>query len=123
MLAAVAGVLIAGYWVHQRTHLALADLYAERGRYWFTGGWNWRALVATVVGAVLAVGGAYSNPGEGPFPADGLIPFLKMFYDYSWVVGLVAAMAIFLVLPAGRRRPAQVPAPVPEGIPEGEPSV
>jgi NCS1 family nucleobase:cation symporter-1 len=47
---------------------------------------------------VLAVGGAYSAPGNGPFPADGLIPVLKPLYDYSWVVGLVAAFVGYLVL-------------------------
>ncbi|MEV6603935.1 NCS1 family nucleobase:cation symporter-1 [Kutzneria sp. NPDC051319] len=98
VLAAVAGVLIAGYWLIDRTQLSLPDLYKENGKYWFTGGWNWRALVATVVGAVIAVGGAYSAPGTGPFPADGLIPFLKPVYDYSWVAGLIAAFLLYLVL-------------------------
>jgi len=45
------------------------------------------------------VGGAYSNPGAGPFPADGLIPFLKPLYDYSWAVGLVAGFAAYYALP------------------------
>lgn len=98
VLAAVAGVLMAGYWVHRRTRLSLADLYAERGRYWYNAGWNWRAVVATVIGALLAVGGAYSAPGSGPFPADGLIPPLRMFYDYSWVAGLAAAFLAYLAL-------------------------
>jgi NCS1 family nucleobase:cation symporter-1 len=94
LLGAVAGVLVAGYWVVNRTRLELGDLYAESGRYWFKAGWNWRAVVSTVVGAVLAVGGAYG----GPFPADGLIGFLKPLYDYNWVVGLVGAFAVHLVL-------------------------
>jgi len=104
VLAAVAGVLAGGYWIQSRTRLELADLYTEHGRYWFTGGWNWRALVATVVGAVLAVGGAYSAPGAGPFPEDGLLPIFKIFYDYSWLVGLVAAMVTFLILSPTARR-------------------
>ena len=98
MLGAIAGVLIAGYWVRSRTKLALGDLYTRDGRYWFSGGWNWRAVVATVVGAVLSVGGAYSAAGSGPFPADGLIPALKPLYDYSWVVGLGVGFALYLVL-------------------------
>jgi NCS1 family nucleobase:cation symporter-1 len=92
LLGAVAGVLVAGYWVVSRTRLDLAGLYTERGAYWFTGGWNWKAMVATLVGAVLSVGGAYG----GPFPADGLIPFLKPLYDYNWAVGLVAAFVTYL---------------------------
>ncbi|WP_414940507.1 NCS1 family nucleobase:cation symporter-1 [Amycolatopsis sp. cmx-11-51] len=94
LLGAVAGVLVAGYWVVKRTELKLRDLYTERGVYWFKGGWNWRALVATLVGAVLSVGGAYG----GPFPADGLIPFLKPLYDYNWVVGLAGAFVVYLLL-------------------------
>ncbi len=98
VLAAVAGVLIAGYWVRNRTRIELVDLYQRGGRYWFTGGWNWRAVLATCVGAVLAVGGAYSLPGQGPFPKSGLIPALQPLYDYSWAVGLVVGFLVFLVL-------------------------
>ncbi|MBV9847779.1 MAG: cytosine permease, partial [Kutzneria sp.] len=108
-LAPVAGVLIAGYWVVGRTRLNLVDLYRDGGAYWFAHGWNWRALVAVAVGAVLAVGGAYSATGQGgPFPAGGLIPVLKPFYDYSWVTGLVAAFLTYLLL----SRPAAQPRPV-----------
>ena len=99
ILGAVAGVLIAGYWVVRRTSLDLAGLYTERGPYWFRAGWNWQALVATLAGAVLAVGGAYTAPGsDGPFPADGLIPVLKPLYDYSWVAGLVGGFVVYLAL-------------------------
>jgi NCS1 family nucleobase:cation symporter-1 len=98
LLASVAGVLIAGYWLIDRTNLFLADLYQADGRYWYTAGWNWRGVVATLLGSLLAVGGAYSNPGAGPFPEDGLIPFLKPLYDYSWAVGLVVGFLTYLVL-------------------------
>jgi nucleobase:cation symporter-1, NCS1 family len=113
LLAAVAGVLVAGYWFRARTRLDVTALYREEGRYWFTGGWNAAALIATLVGAVLAVGGAYSSLDAdgnktGPFPPDGLIPFLKDLYDYSWVVGFVAAFLVYLALTAGRR---EEPAP------------
>jgi NCS1 family nucleobase:cation symporter-1 len=99
ILGAVAGVLIAGYWIRSRGSLDLPALYTRDGPYWYTGGWNWRAAIATVIGAVLAVGGAYTAPGtSGPFPAAGLIPALKVLYDYSWVVGLAAGMLVYLVL-------------------------
>jgi NCS1 family nucleobase:cation symporter-1 len=95
VLAAVAGVLIAGYWTVLRTRLNLVDLYRDGGgAYWFRAGWNWRAVVATLVGAVLGVGGAYG----GPFPEGGLIPFLKPLYDFSWVVGLAAGFLVYLAL-------------------------
>jgi NCS1 family nucleobase:cation symporter-1 len=99
LLGTVAGVLIAGYWARSRTRLDLPSLYRGSGRYWFTGGWNWRAVVATVAGATLSVGGAYTTPGTaGPFPADGLIPVFKPLYDYSWAVGLAVGFALYLIL-------------------------
>ncbi|WP_163509266.1 NCS1 family nucleobase:cation symporter-1 [Fodinicola acaciae] len=108
VLAAVAGVLLAGYWVRDRAELVLGDLYRSGGRYWYFHGWNVQAVVATVIGAVLAVGGVNSQPGNGPFPAEGLIPFLKPLYDYSWAVGLVVGFAVYLLLTlpgASQRRP------------------
>jgi NCS1 family nucleobase:cation symporter-1 len=98
LLGAVAGVLVVGYWVINRTKLSLADLYQEGGRYWFRHGWHWRAVAATLVGALLAVGGAYSAPGEGPFPRHGLIPPLRPLYDYGWAVGFAAAGVCYLLL-------------------------
>jgi len=122
LLGAVAGVLIAGYWLINRTRLELPELYLRDGRYWFTAGFNWRALVAVGVGMLLSVGGAYSaidatGAKNGPFPTDGLIPLLQPLYDYSWAVGLVAGFLTFVVLsrPAPRREPAGQLATVPTG--------
>jgi NCS1 family nucleobase:cation symporter-1 len=118
-LGAIAGVLIADYWFVRSTNLKLADLYRPDGVYRYAGGFNWRGLVSLLVGGLLAVGGAYSAPGTGPFPVKGVIGFLYQpfaFYDYSWVVGLVAAFLCYLALsglfPASavRRRPQAVAA-------------
>ncbi len=104
LLGTVAGILIADYWVVRRTRLDLADLYTPGGRYWYTSGWNVHAVVAFVIGGVLAVGGSHSAPGKGPFPEDGLIPFLKPLADYGWAVGLAASLVVYVALTAGSRR-------------------
>ena len=115
-LGAIAGVLIADYWFVRSTNLRLVALYHPDGEYRYAGGFNWRGLLSLIVGGVLAVGGAYSAPGTGPFPAQGIIgPLYSWFpfhvYDYSWLVGLVAAFVCYLILaavfPAGvaTRRP------------------
>src|SRR6266511_169093 len=98
MLGAVAGVLIADYWLLRRTELARGDLYRPDGIYRYAGGWNWRGLVAVVTGMLLAVGGANSKPGGGPFPSDGVIPFFKPLYSYSWVAGLLTAFLLYYAL-------------------------
>jgi NCS1 family nucleobase:cation symporter-1 len=104
-LGAIAGVLIADYWFMRSTNLKLGDLYRVNGEYRYSAGFNWRGLVSLLVGGVLAVGGAYSTPGNGPFPQGGIIgPLYSWFpfhvYDYSWVVGLVAAFLCYLALSA-----------------------
>ncbi len=95
----IAGVLIADYWWIRRRHLRLADLYRPDGAYRYAGGWNWIAVVSLLVGVVIAIGGAYTPAGtDGPFPVDGIIPFLKSAYDYSWAIGLVVAFLLYGVL-------------------------
>ncbi|SCK42112.1 NCS1 family nucleobase:cation symporter-1 [Streptomyces sp. WMMB 322] len=98
LLGTVAGILIADYWLVRRTRLHLADLYREGGAYWYGSGWNWRAVAAFLVGGVLAVGGSYSAKGKGPFPADGLIPFLQPLADYGWAVGVTSSLLLYVAL-------------------------
>jgi NCS1 family nucleobase:cation symporter-1 len=99
---AIAGVLIADYWWIRRTDLKVADLYRSNGIYRYVRGWNWKAVVALLVGIVFAIGGSYTAAGtEGPFPANGIIPILKdpfPFADYSWVVGLIVSFLLYGVL-------------------------
>jgi NCS1 family nucleobase:cation symporter-1 len=109
LTGAIAGVLIADYWLIRRRSFKLADLYRPDGIYRYAGGWNWRAVVALVAGAVIGIGGAYTPAGgAGPFPATGVLPFLKWdmkfgdvtynLYDFSWLVSLVIAFVLYWVL-------------------------
>jgi NCS1 family nucleobase:cation symporter-1 len=101
----IAGVLIADYWWVRRRNLKLADLYRTSGVYGYAKGWNWIAVVSLLIGVVIAIGGANSAPGTGPFPVDGYIPFLKPFYDYSWAVGLIVSFVLYgaLTLTVGKK--------------------
>jgi NCS1 family nucleobase:cation symporter-1 len=111
LLGTVAGILIADYWLLRRTRLLVADLYREGGSYWYGSGWNWRALAAFAAGGLLAVGGSWSAPGKGPFPADGLIPLLKPLADYGWAVGMASSLLLYVALTRA----------VPPGSPVAEP--
>jgi NCS1 family nucleobase:cation symporter-1 len=99
----IAGVIIADYWLIRNQNLKLADLYRPSGIYRYFSGWNWRAVASLAIGALIGVGGAYSNKladgsMDGPFPVDGFIPFLKPVYDYSWMAALVVALVVYYVL-------------------------
>ncbi|MBS1997291.1 MAG: NCS1 family nucleobase:cation symporter-1 [Cyanobacteria bacterium SZAS LIN-2] len=90
-LGAIAGVLIADYWLIRRTKLNLADLYLLEGEYKYGGGWNFRAVVATAVGCLCAWVGAF-------------VPALKTFYDYGWFVGFGVALVVYYALQKGARQ-------------------
>ena len=84
-LGSIAGVLIADYWLLRKADLDLEGLYLADGAYRYTGGWNAKAVIATVVGCALAWGG-------------WLWPPLKPLYDYAWFVGFAAAFVLYALL-------------------------
>jgi NCS1 family nucleobase:cation symporter-1 len=84
-LGSIAGVLIADYWLVRKKELALGDLYRKQGVYSYTAGWNWRAVVATAIGCLLAWIGLK-------------VPALKSLYDYGWFVGFGTSAVIHLAL-------------------------
>lgn len=84
-LGAIAGVMIVDYWIIRKKHLDLTDLYLTRGSYWYSNGWNWKAVLATIAGCSLAWVGA-------------IVPTLRILYDYSWFVGLFSAAVLYFIL-------------------------
>ena len=84
-LGSIAGVLIADYWLVRKKRLVLGDLYRKQGVYTYNGGWNWRAVVATLIGCALAWIGL-------------VVPLLRPLYDYAWFVGFGAAAVTHLAL-------------------------
>jgi len=84
-LGSIAGVLIADYWLVRKKRLELGDLYRQEGAYTYNGGWNWRAIVATLIGCGLAWIGL-------------IVPAMRPLYDYAWFVGFGAAGVTHLLL-------------------------
>ncbi|MCC7474015.1 MAG: NCS1 family nucleobase:cation symporter-1 [Pirellulales bacterium] len=92
LLGAVGGVLIADYMVLRRTQLDQAGLYRREGPYWYTSGFNPRALLALALGIAvclpgfLAAIGAVALAGDATAPPNLLrIPdFLGHIYRFAW---------------------------------------
>ncbi|MBA3713934.1 MAG: NCS1 family nucleobase:cation symporter-1 [Pyrinomonadaceae bacterium] len=84
-LGSIAGVLIADYWLVRHKRLDLGDLYRTQGVYTYARGWNWRAVVATLIGCALAWIGL-------------VVPALRHVYDYAWFVGFGASAVVHLAL-------------------------
>jgi NCS1 family nucleobase:cation symporter-1 len=84
-LGSIAGVLIVDYWVLRRKQLILGDLYTTDGAYEYAAGWNWRAVVATVLGCALALVGRWVEP-------------LHILYEFAWFVGFGSAALLYWAL-------------------------
>ena len=90
LLGPIAGVLICDYYVHRKMELDLPDLYRV-GRYSFTGGFNWRAIVALLLGILPNIPGFL-----GTIQVVDVGQFWLTLYTYSWFVGFVISFCTYL---------------------------
>jgi nucleobase:cation symporter-1, NCS1 family len=91
-LGAVAGVLIVDYWVLRKTQLDLRALYTPEGAYRYHKGWNLPAVIATLLGASVALAGAFW-------------PAMRPIYNWSWFVGFGLAGGSYWLMMRGRVEP------------------
>jgi len=97
LMGALGGILIADYWVVRRQQLDLRDLFELRGRYTYSNGTNWRAVLALVLSIAPVVPGflrAALTPG-GQVPNPG---FFDHLYTYAWFVTFALSFVLYLVL-------------------------
>lgn len=109
LLGAVGGVLIADYIVIRRTRLDQPGLYVKSGPYWYSGGFNPRAIIALLCGITLclpgflaAVGKVFALQGNANAPLELIrIPnFWGDIYSFAWFASFGAAFLVYLVLTA-----------------------
>lgn len=94
VLGPVAGIMICDYFLIRRKTLLLDDLYLRGSTYEYSRGFNWRAILALVVGSGVALIGL-------------LVPSVRFLYDYSWFVGFAVAFVVYLVSMSGTVSRAQ----------------
>ena len=91
-MGSIGAVLIVDYWLIRKKRLALGDLYRRRGAYSYTGGWNLRAAIATILGCAFAWSGPILTKLGKP------ISFFDTLYSYGWFVGFAVAGISYLIL-------------------------
>ncbi|OCA85851.1 allantoin permease [Bacillus sp. FJAT-27225] len=85
LLAPIAGVMLAHYFVVSKTEIDLEELYSQNGKYNYKNGFNVNALITLVIAGVLCLIGNF-------------VPFFKPLYDISWIVGVISAFVIYTIL-------------------------
>jgi nucleobase:cation symporter-1, NCS1 family len=76
--------MVADYFLIRKTELDVNSLYHREGIYYYAKGVNPRAMIALVLGVVIALIGLFA-------------PSLRYLYDYAWFVGFFVAGLIYLV--------------------------
>ncbi len=108
LLAAFAAVMVIDYWLLRRTRLDVDDLYRPGGRYWFSGGFNLRALAAVAIGVIPVLPGfLHAATTKGGVVANP--DFLDQLYRYGIFVTFALAGIGYLglnVAAAGARQPS-----------------
>lgn len=104
LLGAVAGVMLADYYIIRRRRLDVAALYDERGEYAYGGsGFNWRAMTAMIAGIAPAVPGFLAQAAGVDAAGRPKVDVPEAFdtlYTYAWFVCLLVAGAAHVALTA-----------------------
>jgi NCS1 family nucleobase:cation symporter-1 len=77
--------MVCDYFLIRKTELDVNSLYHREGAYHYTKGINPRAVVALVLGVVIALVGLAVKP-------------LHFLYDYAWFVGFFTAGILYVAL-------------------------
>jgi NCS1 family nucleobase:cation symporter-1 len=93
LLGPVAGVMIADYYIIRKRKLNVDALYQRGSLYEYSNGLNYRALVALVAGAGVALIGL-------------AVPALRWLYDYAWFVGFGVSAVAYIGLMQAVETPA-----------------
>jgi len=96
LLGAVGGVLIADYFLMRKTRLDLKGLYHRDGPYWYSGGFNPRALVALAAGIAPCVPGFLGT--------IGVVKVAQMWtdmYSYAWFLSFAISFLAYAIMTRG----------------------
>lgn len=96
LLGPVAGILICDYFLERKRILNTEDLYQRGGSYEYSGGVNWRAILALGIGCAVAFVGLVYTP-------------VRPLYDYAWFVGFGISFLAYAALMKGSNPQAHEP--------------
>jgi NCS1 family nucleobase:cation symporter-1 len=99
-MGALGGILIADYWIVKRQQLDLRDLFSVEGRYTYSSGVNWKAILALVLAVLPVIPGflrAAATPGGQVANPD----VFDHLYTYAWFVTFALSFAFYLILMRG----------------------
>jgi nucleobase:cation symporter-1, NCS1 family len=85
LLGPLFGIIMIDYYVLRKQQVNVADLFRERGQYYYRHGWNPIAVVSFIVSATPAI-------------ILALVPAFEFWAPFSWFIGAALGAAVHYVL-------------------------
>ncbi|KAI9061589.1 NCS1 nucleoside transporter family [Trametes sanguinea] len=92
-LGPFAGVMVADYWIVHRGRVDVPSMYRPYGRYRYTYGFNWRAVVTMLVAVPPNMPGLISSVN----PSVRVGGAVKVF-DFAWLFGFFVSLTVYSFL-------------------------
>ncbi|KZV64629.1 cytosine-purine permease [Peniophora sp. CONT] len=92
-LGPIAGIMVADYWIIHRSNVDVPAMYDPHGRYRYTGGVNWRALVALICSVPPNLPGLIHSITPS-IPVGGAI----YVFDVAYLFGFFVASGVYILL-------------------------
>ena len=96
LLGPIAGIMIANYFMVNKTRLDVEALYREDGQYRFTNGFSLAGIGALLLAVLPNLPGFLVTVKL--LSKDSVPAFLVSSYSYAWFIGFAVAFAAYLVL-------------------------
>jgi nucleobase:cation symporter-1, NCS1 family len=96
LLGPIGGIMIADYYFVRKQHLAVKDLYALKGRYTFSNGFNVKAIAALLLGILPNVPGFLTTVNL--INKDAVPLWVSDIYHYAWFAGFIVSGLVYYAL-------------------------
>lgn len=97
LMGAIGGIMICDYFLLRSKHLELAELFKTNGIYSYSGGFNWRAIIALVI-AILPVLPGFLRAATTPGGQVAEPNFFDSLYVYAWFVTFAIGFVLYFIL-------------------------
>ncbi|KAI1797159.1 NCS1 nucleoside transporter family [Ganoderma leucocontextum] len=95
-LGPIAGIMVADYWIVHKGKIDVPSMYRPHGRYRYTYGFNWRAVVAILLSVPPNLPGLIASIN----PKIDVGGTTKIF-DFAWLFGFFVASVVYSTLSLG----------------------
>ncbi len=105
LLGPIGGIMIADYYFLRKQKLVVEDMYEEQGRYTYSKGFNYLAIIALLLGVLPNVPGFLTTIGL--VGKDVFWHWISGLYNYAWFVGFFVSGFTYLIFMQGEKRSVQ----------------